>query len=159
MNIPMVFKAGVQQNRSGPSMLPESVFPSEDKLSEAKLVPLLPLLVSVLQCTWFLYEVYCGHAFVENIVLQDPIIQPRLRLQQDSTSLDKPLGVFVLKVQHAHDALLSLCLLNTFFNHWPKYVIRIFAEEIPISNTTVQKLQGIYPLVVSTQIVVDAEAI
>ena len=118
--------------------------------------PLVPLFVSALQCIWLLHEVYRGHTFVEDIVLQDAIIQPSLRLQPDSAPSDKPLGVFVLKVQDVHEALLSLCILDKFFNHGPKYAIRIFADEAPTSNTTVQDLQSINPLV-DLQVVVDEE--
>jgi hypothetical protein len=94
---------------------------------------------------------------MEDIVMQrGATIRPRPRREPDSKTMDKPLGVFVLKVQHAHEALLSLCVLNTFFNHGPQYPIRIFADEEPTSNTTVPDLQGINPLV-DLQVVVDKE--
>ena len=117
--------------------------------------PLLALLVSSLQCTW-LIEVYNSNIFLEDIALQDTSSQPRWRRVPNRATPGKPLGVFVLKVQHAHEALLSLCVLNTFFNHGPQYPIRIFADEEPASNTTIPDLQGINPLV-DLQVVVDKE--
>jgi hypothetical protein len=72
------------------------------------------------------------------------------------TGAGKPSGVFVVKVQHAHEALQSLCILDKFFNHGPQYAIRIFADEPPTSNATLYELYNINPLV-DLQLIVDEE--
>jgi hypothetical protein len=64
-----------------------------------------------------------------------------------TTNASKPLGVCVMKVGHAHEALRSLCILDKFFNHGPRYAIRIFADDPPTSNETLDYLQKINPLV------------
>ena len=118
-------------------------------------LPLSLLLICSLQCLW-LHEVYKSNT----VLPEDAYIHiSRLRHVPDditTTTDTKPMGVFVVKVQHAHEALLSICILNSFFNHGPQYPIRIFADEAPTSNTTLQQLQRINPLV-DLQVVVDEE--
>lgn len=66
---------------------------------------------------------------------------------------EKQLGAFVFKVRHPVEALRSLCILDRFFNHGPKYPIRVFSDQ-PVSNTTIEQLNNINPLV-DVQVIVD----
>lgn len=71
-----------------------------------------------------------------------------------SVSTNK-LGVFVVKVTEADQALQSLCILDRFFNQGPKYPIRVFVDR-PTSNDTLHKLAKINPHV-DLQVFIDTE--
>ena len=125
--------------------LPNHKLPSTSKL------PLLLLLwICSLQCIT-LHKVYNRHLFQGDGEKKYTV--PSAAIIANS---GKPLGVFVMKVQHVHEVLRSVCILDLFFNHERKYAIRIFADEVPTSETIVQELQRINPFV-DLQVILDHE--
>jgi len=80
---------------------------------------------------------------------------PAYRSFWQKRDVEKPKGVFVIKLIHAHGALRTICILDKFFNNGPRYPIRIFADVQP-ANSTVERLKSINPLV-DLQVIVNEE--
>ena len=132
--------------------------PTDKPPSASKLPTILLLLISLLQCIT-LYEVYNRRLFqgdFDGDTHMPPLVPVVATSAHAMTTSGKPLGVFVMKVQHVHEALRSVCILDRFFNHERQYAIRIFADEVPTSETIVQELQRINPFV-DLQVIVDYE--